>query len=143
MTQYLLGYDLGSSSVKASLVDAATGQTVAAAQSPSEEMAMVALKPGWAEQDPALWWEHAQKATQACLKKSGVNGNDIAAIGISWPRVRGQGSKGIEAIHHLVRQPRRGNRQLRREATGREVLPGTPAEFARQLYRLQAQMGKR
>ena len=84
MTQYLLGYDLGSSSVKASLVDAATGQTVAAAQSPSEEMAMVALKPGWAEQDPALWWEHAQKATQACLKKSGVNGNDIAAIGISY-----------------------------------------------------------
>src|SRR5687768_8208003 len=84
MTQYLLGYDLGSSSVKASLVDAATGQTVASAHSPSEEMPMQALQPGWAEQDPELWWEHAGKSTHACLQKAGINGAHIAAIGISY-----------------------------------------------------------
>lgn len=82
--KYLLGYDLGSSSVKASIIDADTGQVTASAQSPSEEMSMIALRPGWAEQDPATWWEHAVKSLQACLKKAGVRGDEIAAIGISY-----------------------------------------------------------
>ncbi|SHG49595.1 xylulokinase [Chryseolinea serpens] len=84
MKKYLLGYDLGSSSIKASLIDAATGQSVASAQSPAEEMPMLAVHAGWAEQDPEMWWEHAQKSLQACLKKSGASGADIAAIGISY-----------------------------------------------------------
>lgn len=84
MARYLLGYDLGSSSVKASLVDADSGKTVASAQSPSEEMAMLAVKPGWAEQDPEMWWEHALKSTKTCLQKSGVQPAEIAAIGISY-----------------------------------------------------------
>ncbi|HYF66683.1 MAG TPA: FGGY family carbohydrate kinase [Ohtaekwangia sp.] len=84
MQQYLLGYDLGSSSVKASLVDVKTGQTVASAQSPAEEMPMLAVEPGWAEQDPEMWWEHAVKSTHACLKKSGIKGEQVAAIGISY-----------------------------------------------------------
>jgi xylulokinase len=84
MARYLLGYDLGSSSVKASLVDADSGKTVASAQSPSEEMSMLAVKPGWAEQDPAMWWEHAVKSTKTCLQKSGVQAGEIAAIGISY-----------------------------------------------------------
>jgi xylulokinase len=84
MAQYLLGYDLGSSSVKASLVNAETGQTVASAQSPSEEMAMLAVKPGWAEQDPEMWWDHLVKSTKACLQKSGIQSSEIAAIGISY-----------------------------------------------------------
>ncbi|HZB14576.1 MAG TPA: FGGY family carbohydrate kinase, partial [Chryseolinea sp.] len=79
MARYLLGYDLGSSSVKASLVDAETGQAAASAQSPSEEMAMLAVKPGWAEQDPEMWWEHVVKSTKACLQKAGVSSGDIAA----------------------------------------------------------------
>lgn len=84
MKKYLLGYDLGSSSVKASLIDANTGQVAASAQSPSEEMVMVALHAGWAEQDPALWWEHAVKSLHTCLKKSSIRGADIVAIGISY-----------------------------------------------------------
>jgi xylulokinase len=84
MARYLLGFDLGSSSVKASLVDATSGKTVASAQSPAEEMAMLAVKPGWAEQDPEMWWEHAVKSTKACLQKSGAQAGDIAAIGISY-----------------------------------------------------------
>ncbi len=84
MARYLLGYDLGSSSIKASLVDADTGQATASAQSPAEEMGMVAIKPGWAEQDPELWWEHIVKSTKSCIQKSGVQPSDIAAIGISY-----------------------------------------------------------
>lgn len=82
--KYLLGIDLGSSSIKASLVDAASGATVAAAQSPNEEMAMNAVQPGWAEQEPDLWWEHARKAIQASLKSARIDSKDIAAIGISY-----------------------------------------------------------
>jgi xylulokinase len=84
MSQYLLGYDLGSSSIKASLVEISTGQSVASAQSPGEEMPMTASQPGWAEQDPAMWWENVQKSTHACLKKAGASGLDVKAIGISY-----------------------------------------------------------
>jgi xylulokinase len=82
--KYLLGIDLGSSSIKASLVDADSGISVASAQSPQEEMAMKAVQPGWAEQDPELWWEHARNAIHACLKSSKINSADIQAIGISY-----------------------------------------------------------
>lgn len=82
--KYLLGIDLGSSSIKASLVDADSGATVAAAQSPKEEMAMKAVQPGWAEQEPDLWWEHARNAIHATLKSAKISSTDILAIGISY-----------------------------------------------------------
>lgn len=84
MARYLLGLDIGSSSVKASLVDSETGQSVASANSPSEEMPMIAKRAGWAEQDPEMWWEHVIKSTKACLQKSGINANEVTAIGISY-----------------------------------------------------------
>ncbi len=84
MKKFLLGYDLGSSSVKASLIEVSTGQVMASAQSPSEEMSMLAVQAGWAEQSPELWWEHAVKSFQACLKKSGISGTEVEAIGISY-----------------------------------------------------------
>ncbi len=82
--KYLLGIDLGSSSVKASIVNASTGATAGAAQSPSEEMAMKAVQPGWAEQEPSLWWEHARIAIAQALKAAKVSGGAIEAIGISY-----------------------------------------------------------
>src|SRR5688500_5809983 len=83
MGDFLLGLDIGSSSVKASVVDAATGKTIITAQSPSEEMPMTALQSGWAEQDPELWWQHAVNAINLCLSKN-VKGESIRAIGISY-----------------------------------------------------------
>ncbi len=53
---YLLGFDVGSSSVKASLLEAETGKCVASAYQPKQEMVIKALKPGWAEQDPGDRW---------------------------------------------------------------------------------------
>src|SRR5689334_6321472 len=84
MNRYLLGYDVGSSSVKASIIDVKTGAVVASGQSPSEEMAMHAAQAGWAEQDPGAWWDHAVKSLQQAVSKGGISARDIEAIGISY-----------------------------------------------------------
>ena len=80
---YLLGYDLGTSSVKAAIVDAATGHCVASAQYPAAEAPIKALHPGWAEQSPADWVEFVRQATALVLGKSGIDRRDIKAIGLS------------------------------------------------------------
>ncbi len=81
---YLLGYDIGSSSVKASLVDAQSGKCVASAFYPKTEAAIIAVKPGWAEQEPSSWWENLKLATADILTASGADPKDIKAIGISY-----------------------------------------------------------
>ena len=81
---YLLGYDIGSSSVKASLVDAQTGKCAASAFYPKSEAAIIAVKPGWAEQDPASWWDYLKLATADILASTGVDPKEIKAIGISY-----------------------------------------------------------
>ncbi len=82
MTRYLLGLDIGSSSIKATLVDADTGTSVSSAQSPNEEMPMLAVQPGWAEQDPDLWWHHVVISVKECLKN--VDASYVKAIGIAY-----------------------------------------------------------
>ena len=81
---YLLGYDIGSSSVKASLVQIDTGKCAATAFFPKQEMSITAIKAGWAEQDPAAWWNNLKLATHAVLHAANATGDDIEAIGISW-----------------------------------------------------------
>jgi xylulokinase len=81
---YLLGYDIGSSSVKASLIDAQTGNCVAAAFSPSKEMEISSPQAGFAEQHPDLWWQNLKASTAQVLATSKVAKNDILAIGISY-----------------------------------------------------------
>ena len=81
---YLLGYDIGSSSVKASLVDAQSGKCIASAFYPKSEAAIIAVKPGWAEQEPSSWWENLKLATSAIMSESGADPKDIKAIGISY-----------------------------------------------------------
>ena len=81
---YLLGYDIGSSSVKASLVNAETGKCVASAFYPKTEAPIIAVRQGWAEQDPQMWWDNLKLATHAVLVESGADARDIKAIGISY-----------------------------------------------------------
>ena len=81
---YLLGYDIGSSSVKASLLNGKTGIEVANAQHPKVEMKIDAPQTGWAEQNPSSWWSSIIEVTSEILRKSAVSKNDIAAIGISY-----------------------------------------------------------
>ena len=81
---YLLGCDIGSSSVKASIVDGETGIAVGSDFYPKEEAFIKAEKPGWAEQNPDDWWTYLKHAISGALVKAGINGEDIAAIGISY-----------------------------------------------------------
>lgn len=81
---YLLGYDIGSSSVKASLIDAQTGTCLASAFYPKTEAAIIAVRPGWAEQEPSSWWESLKAATADVMKASAADPADIKAIGISY-----------------------------------------------------------
>ena len=97
----MLGYDIGSSSVKAALVDVESGKCVARAFYPKNEAPILSVKTGWAEQEPEMWWENLKFATRDVLAQaagakestlsssgvaadiSGVSGQ-IAAIGISY-----------------------------------------------------------
>ena len=82
---FLLGYDIGSSSVKASLVEAQTGKCIAQDFFPKQEAPIIAHKQGWAEQDPAMWWENLRLATASVLEQAGnISRKDIKAIGLSY-----------------------------------------------------------
>jgi xylulokinase len=80
----LLGIDLGSSSVKASVIDGETGICIASAFHPEKEMEIIALKPGWAEQEPANWWKNLKEAIASVTKQTGQLKDSIGAIGISY-----------------------------------------------------------
>ncbi len=82
--QYLLGFDVGSSSVKASLVDIDSGECAASAFYPEHEAPIKALKAGWAEQSPEMWWTNAKLALAKIMADTGAKGEDIRGIGISY-----------------------------------------------------------
>ena len=81
---YLLGYDIGSSSVKASIIEASTGKCISSAFAPKEEMPIVAKQSGWAEQDPEDWWKNLKLATHEALSKCNIQKDGIKAMGISY-----------------------------------------------------------
>ena len=82
--KYLLGYDIGSSSIKASLLDIATGRCVAAATTPTTEMGMDVPQAGWAEQRPERWWQEISNATHQLRATYGFDATLLAAIGITY-----------------------------------------------------------
>ena len=81
---FLLGYDIGSSSVKASLVDAESGKCVASDFFPKNEAPIIAKQKGWAEQDPSMWLGNLKLATASVLAQSKAAPQEIKAIGISY-----------------------------------------------------------
>lgn len=97
---YLLGFDIGSSSVKAALVDALTGNCIASDFFPKAEAPIKALKQGWAEQDPESWWRYLKEATASVLASSKIAPKEIAAIGISYQM---HGLVAIDKSHHVIR----------------------------------------
>ena len=80
----LLGLDLGTSSIKASVVDGASGNLIASAQYPDTENAISSPRTGWAEQDPEMWWNCIQQAILRCNASQKYNPKDIQAIGIAY-----------------------------------------------------------
>ena len=82
--RYLLGFDVGSSSVKASLVDVESGEIASSAFYPEKEAPIIAVKAGWAEQDPQMWWDNAKLSLKKVMNTTGAKGENILAIGISY-----------------------------------------------------------
>lgn len=83
-TKFLLGYDIGSSSIKASLLETETGKPGGSSISPKKEMEMISVQSGWAEQEPENWWKHLKMATNELLTSNNVSSEEIGAIGISY-----------------------------------------------------------
>jgi xylulokinase len=81
---YLLGIDVGSSSVKASLLDAATGGCAGSAFHPKTEMGIESPRPGFAEQDPQVWYDSARAAVRDALREAGASAGEVKAIGIAY-----------------------------------------------------------
>ena len=81
---FLLGYDIGSSTIKAALIEAESQRLVAFAQYPEQDMDIISRQSGWAEQQPEVWWQNFTIITQRILEKSGIKSSDIKGIGIAY-----------------------------------------------------------
>jgi xylulokinase len=84
MRRLLIGYDIGSSSVKATLLDADTGKVVTSEGLPKVEMTISAPQKDWAEQDPDMWWKYIIDTTHAIVKAGNIRSGELKAIGISY-----------------------------------------------------------
>lgn len=81
---YFIGFDIGSSSIKAALVEAETGRPIALTNAPEKEMAILALENGWAEQSPEDWWKYVCQAGKKLLADHAIEPSQIKGIGISY-----------------------------------------------------------
>ncbi len=80
----LLGIDIGTSSIKISVVDAESQGCIVSVQYPEQETGIISLQAGWAEQDPELWWSNVQSAILKAHATKKYNPENIAAIGIAY-----------------------------------------------------------
>lgn len=81
---YLLGFDIGSSSIKACIISGESGECLASGFYPEKEMKITAIRSGWAEQEPEQWWENLKLAVAGIMQKSAVSPFEIDSIGISY-----------------------------------------------------------
>ncbi len=82
--RYLLGIDLGSSSIKVALLDPETGESGGTFFYPKNEQTINVPEPGFAEQDPSDWFENLRMALSGLMSETQISGDDIEAIGISY-----------------------------------------------------------
>ncbi|MFD2563437.1 xylulokinase [Aquimarina rubra] len=81
---YYIGFDIGSSSVKAALINSENGKSVAIINEPQEEMKIISINRDWAEQNPDVWWENVCIASKRLLKENTVAPELVQGIGISY-----------------------------------------------------------
>jgi len=79
-----IGYDIGSSSIKCSIINIEQGNVICEGSYPSEEMEIISPKPNWAEQDPELWWRYIKIITKELIQKGNVKADEIVSIGLSY-----------------------------------------------------------
>ena len=79
-----LGIDLGSSSVKVSILDGDTGNVIAKGMAPETEAPILSVRNGWAEQNPEDWWAYLKTALRQAMASSNVKAEDVKAVGITY-----------------------------------------------------------
>ena len=84
MRKLLVGYDIGSSSVKTTILNADTGKVVASESLPKEEMLIESPHKEWAEQDPMMWWKYIIETSRKVTSDAKVKKGEVQAIGISY-----------------------------------------------------------
>ncbi len=97
---YAIGYDIGSSSIKAALVDTSNNIVKKVVQSPVQELDIISRQSGWAEQHPHTWWNNLRQATEKLLFQSGVSPHDIKSIGIAYQM---HGLVLVDEAHEVLR----------------------------------------
>ncbi len=97
---YFIGYDIGSSSIKAALVDAQSGIAISQAQFPENEMSIDSAQPSWAEQSPEIWWNNLIQANQKLLSQVDIDQSQITSIGIAYQM---HGLVVIDENHEVLR----------------------------------------
>ena len=97
---YLLGYDIGSSTIKAAVINTDTNETVDVVQYPETEMDMISRQSGWAEQQPEVWWQDFTYATRKLISKNNIDVREIRGIGIGYQM---HGLVLIDRDHHVLR----------------------------------------
>lgn len=100
MRKLLIGYDIGSSSVKTTILDADSGKVVAGAGLPKEEMPIESPQKGWAEQDPMMWWRYVVETTRQALADARIKKGEVKGIGISYQM---HGLVLVDKAHQLIR----------------------------------------
>ena len=96
---YFLGIDLGSSSIKLSILNGQDGGIIATSTYPEKERSIDAPKPGWAEQDPEIWWTNFKEGLKL-LTKNGIDLSAVSAIGISYQM---HGLVIVDEDHYVLR----------------------------------------
>ncbi|MEN9600021.1 MAG: hypothetical protein RL596_2342, partial [Bacteroidota bacterium] len=96
----LLGIDLGTSSVKVTVVDSDSKEIVASTHFPESEAEIIAPQQGWAEQSPETWWEHVKRAIIKLNAQKKYNPLHISAIGIAYQM---HGLVVVDAAQKLLR----------------------------------------
>ncbi len=79
---YSLGIDVGSSSIKVSLLDIEKGICVTSSTNPKVEMPISAPEKGFAEQDPEMWWKYIREGVEDIGARCDLK--QLVSIGISY-----------------------------------------------------------
>lgn len=76
---YVIGLDIGTTSTIGIMIEV-SGRIMGLATRP---VTLHSAHPSWAEEDPEQWWNNAREIFQELLATSGIDPNDISAIGVT------------------------------------------------------------
>ena len=129
-----LGIDIGSSSVKVSLLDIGSGKCVASSTNPGTEMPIKAVRNGWAEQNPQMWWDYVCQGIRKIGEKESLS--DVKCIGITYQMhglvCIGKDGLPVRGLHNMVRLEGRGDRQRGHGKHRKGEMPFASAELPRE-----------